>query len=232
MKKILTYLITTTLMLGCLSTSALAQQNSESETRNGFDSNEQYEQIPDYYSSERVAAREAKLRDVYNVKENMNHRSGSKYTINLPLRGQQKTDWCAAAVIEMITDYQLGTPNKWTQTKIFNDMNGKPNASNIAATLRRSTGQSYEAQKISQLPLMTALKKDINSYAGLALLVEASYLYTGFKSWHALAAKGYSSNTVIYLDPWKYNPSIYGQHEVSINTMTSAIKGAEGIYVW
>lgn len=206
---------------------------NEKTVPEGFDSLEQYEQAPDYYDAERVKARNDKMKKIndYTVSNRKN-----TYTISLPLRAQQNSSWCAPASGEMIIDYQLGENNTWTQSRIASEMkttSSGTTASNAAAGLRTITGLNFEVQKISELPLMNALKADINGYVGVMLLVNARYLYDGFYGGHAVAAKGYSdADTVIYLDPYSANPSIYGQHEVSISTMTNAIKYAEGLYIW
>lgn len=92
--------------------------------------------------------------------------------------------------------------------------------------------QLAEFQSLSEVSLYSALQADINSNIGLILPFELSYLYSGMAGWHMVAAKGYSSNSVIYLDPWDYDESIFGEHEVSLSAMQKAIAGAENKIVW
>ncbi|MEG0314498.1 MAG: C39 family peptidase [Erysipelotrichaceae bacterium] len=233
MKNVLIFMIFGMFLLPLGATEILANDEGTVNVPEGFDSEEQYEQVPDYYDAKRVSAREEKLKKIDNYK--FTNRANI-YTISLPLRGQQNESWCAPASGEMIIDYQLGSNNIWTQEKIAKAMKTTSlgtTAGNAATALRDITGLNFEVQRISSLPLINALQSNINSYVGLMLLVDTRYLYVGSGGGHAVAAKGYSdNNTVIYLDPWKYDKIIYGQHEVPISTMTSAISGAEGLYIW
>ncbi len=220
-----------TTSLGIIKVSA---NEGEVETiPDGFDSAEQYEQVPDYYDAERIEARNekyAKANQILKQRKNV-------YSISLPLRAQQDRYWCAAAVGEMIIDYQLGSDNIWTQAKIAKQMKTDATGAYVddqATALRQITGLNFEVTRLSDYSFANALRADINSYVGLSLPVNLYYIYSSSgTAYHSLAAKGYSdANTVIFLDPWVYDSSRYGQHEISISQMTTAIDKAFGIYIW
>lgn len=239
MKKLLTYLMITL----CLSITSMnfvsanettVYENKWAEEANSPPSGMIPESEEEYNSSERIQERKLKMLQLENNK-NSSQSKVSKYTISLPLRGQQNSYYCAPAAGEMIIDYQLGPNNIYTQDKIANAMGTTTSGTKgagVARGLKAITGLNFTYQSLSEVPLLTALKTDINAYVGLVLPVEAGRLYSGFSGGHALAAKGYSNSTVIYLDPWKYNPNIYGEHEVALSKMEYAIKGFENKIVW
>lgn len=188
----------------------------------------------DYNSPERIQERGQKMEQLTESNNNKQARI-DKYTISLPLRGQQNTYYCAPASGEMEIDYQLGPNNIYTQTKIASAMGTTSDGTTGAGAargLKSITGLNYTYQSLSEVSLYAALKTDINANVGVLLAVNASKLYSGFFGMHMVAAKGYSTNSVIYLDPWKYNSSVYGQHEVSLSTMQNAIKACENKIVW
>lgn len=210
-----------------------ANEVEEGTVPEGFDSAEQYEQAPNYYDAERIAARNEKYA---NAEQVLNQRK-SVYSISLPLRAQQTRYWCGAAVGEMIVDYQLGANNTWTQAKIASLMktdNTGAFVTDQAAALKQITGLNFEVTRTRDYSFASALKSNINAYVGLSLPVDLYYIYSSSgTAYHSLAAKGYSdANTVVFLDPWVYDSSRYGQHEISISQMTEAINQAFGMYIW
>lgn len=240
MKK-LTVLLSAILIFNCfsLTISAEDESNNEHVIPDGYDSYEQYKMIPDYYDDERVASRNAKIENIDNVAENPNLRSGNRVSIGLPYRKQHTRYNCAAATAEMIIDYQLGVPNTWYQDDMANEMqlnqnHGLYSTIPMVNILRRATGLNFEAQRISELPLMNALRADINSYVGLAVFADFSVLHPSLTGGggHSVAAKGYTNDSVFYNDPWDFDGGIYGEHEININSMTYGINQIWGIYIW
>lgn len=238
MKKLLSLVFCGFLASTLGTTSISANEDDTESVPNGFDSASQYEQAPDYYEAERVAAREAKYEQAASVLK----QKKSVYSISLPLRAQKYKGWCGAAVAEMIVDYQLGSNNTYTQERLASMMNMDKNSdgsyiTDQAAALRTATKLNFEVTRTSDYSFANALRADINSYVGLSLPVDLYYIYNGRPHagsiGHSLAAKGYSdANTVIFLDPWNLSGNYYGQHEVSINTMLSAINNFAGVYIW
>lgn len=236
--KIIKIIILSTILFNSMGMSLQAEEHS-GDIPEGFESWEQYEQAPDYNDPERVEARNAKLVKSASIEENPKLRAGGKYTIGIGLIGQETKYYCGPATGKMLIDYQLGKNNTWTQKKIAGnsymktDKNQTTYTSDAAAALRNITKLNFEAQRISEVPLKTALKTDINAYVGLYLVVDINTLYPGYNGGgHAVAAKGYSDTTVIYNDPYKYINTLYGTHEVSISKMTNAIKNEGGLYIW
>lgn len=238
MKKIFSLVFCGILASSIGTTAIYAQESNTERVPYGFDSATQYEQTPDYYDAERVAAREAKYKQADSVLK----QKKNVYSISLPLRAQKYSGWCGAAVAEMIVDYQLGSNNAYTQDKLAGMMkmdkySDGSYVTDQAETLRTATKLNYEVTRTSDYSFANALRADINSYAGLSLPVDLYYIYNGRPHsgsiGHSLAAKGYSdANTVIFLDPWNLSGNTYGQHEVSINAMLSAINNFAGIYIW
>lgn len=194
-----------------------------------------FETDEEYNSPERVQERKEKM-ERFNEFMNTKQARIDKYTISLPLRGQQKENYCAPASAEMEIDYQLGTSNNiYTQDVIASRMGTTENGTTgegVKKGLNSIIGLGYTYQSLSEISLYNALKTDINQYIAVLLPFDASEVYSGFYGMHMVAAKGYSSSTVIYLDPWRYDKSILGEHEVSLTVMQRAIKAAENKIVW
>lgn len=233
MKKYIRF-TTAWIMITIFWNSLMLNVNAEEEPNDSnYQNIEQQELTSDYNTVERIKAREAKIEAMYKNRSVQNARAS--YTIALPLRAQENKYYCGPASGKMLIDYQLGNNNAWTQSKIAGYMGtttGGTTVWNAASALRTITGLNFEAQKISELPLINALKTDINAYVGVMVMYNVKSMYGKTSSNHFSAAKGYSGSTVTYLDPYKFDSSMYGQHEVSLTKMTSAITAGGGYYIW
>lgn len=231
MKKLITYLMLSTMLF--VGTVGSIYANDAADNANGA-SGIILESDDDYNTPERIQERKQKMEQLAEFNNSKQARI-DKYTISLPLIGQQNTYYCAPASGEMEIDYQSGPDNIYTQAKIASAMgttSSETTGAGAARGLKSITGLNYTYQSLSEVSLYTALKTDINANVGVLLALDAGELYSRLSGMHMVAAKGYSSNSVIYLDLWKYNSSIFGQHEVSLSTMQNAIKACENKIVW
>lgn len=188
----------------------------------------------DYNAPARVHERKVKMAEYAKNSKRIQARA-YKNTIPLPLRGQQTPYYCAPAAGEMVIDYQLGRRNIFTQTRIANAMKTTTNGTtgyNAARGLKQITKLNFTYTSLTEISLYNALRIDINANVGLLLPINLKLMYKDRRGYHMVAAKGYSSNTVIFLDPYKYDPTMYGQHEVALSTMESAIRNVENKIIW
>lgn len=222
-----------------MQTLVINAEENDGQYDDRFDSYEQYENAPDYYSEESQNIINSKISESEAFLKNLNLQQRAAVRFTMPGYLQDNSYYCGPASVQNVVKFLTGT--YYSQGTLASDLATTTSGTyvyKVAEVLRAKTGANYEYTLNSQYNYWNAMISATNGGYPVVYNVLTSALSSAypFASGHYIVGTGYATDNYIiyscyYFDPY-YLSGVSGARAVNKDQMNNAINQNGGYYIW